>query len=460
MMNADENINQIRKGGQLRSWITDHAFFICISSFIVLKSIILLLYLSVFYYLGQPVGDNGYPRFHTGIDFFDLLGTRWDSNIYIPIAENGYIPINSPNDYRAWVFPPLYPILIRLLVLISPFEIPYTIAAVLVTNIFSVTSVITFFFMSRLYFDETNSVYASLLFSLFPPVFVFSTVAYSEPIFFTFGIASWYFFEKKRYSLSGLSLALATLTRYEGALLFFVYGGIFIGRNLSKKGVKSTLGCLLAIPLFPVILVIKGIINIWEALRSNLTTASWINTLQVKIQEKYTGSKNFNTKIFDLINFLEINLSWVLIWGVIPLIWLLHINAIAPLPLSEIRIRHWGARFEYPFAGFFDMISLGDIKWLIEKYSFVFLITIIGIFSVKKWPSFSLLIISQVLFYTSYIAGGWSIVRYIGSIFQTHIVLMDELSVSPKLYGLVLTLFILYSFKVLWSFTHWSIWLI
>ncbi|MFX0052370.1 MAG: hypothetical protein ACFE8U_13885 [Candidatus Hermodarchaeota archaeon] len=460
MINTDEVTIQIKKGDQIRSWIINHPLFICISSFVLLKIIILTLYMSVFYYLGDPVGDNGYPRFHTGIDFFDLLGTRWDSNIYIPIAENGYIPINSPDDYRAWVFPPLYPLFIRLLVLISPIEIPYTVSAVLTTNFFSITSVIAFFYMSRLYFNEINSICASLLFAFFPPVLVFSTVAYSEPIFFTFGIISWYFFEKNHFSLSSIALVLATLTRYEGAILFFVYAGIFVGRNLYKEGFKSTIGMLLAIPLFPILLVINTIKIVLKTLKSYPRGSSWTNKLLEKLQGKYPVNINVKNKFFEIIDFLNPNLSWILVWGVIPLIWLLHIDATAPLPLSKIRINHWGARFEFPFAGFFDMISLGDINWLIDKYTFVFLITIIGIFSMKKWPGLSALIISQILVYTSYIAAGWSIVRYVGAIFQAHIVIMDELKVSPKMYSLVLTLFILYGFKVLWSFTHWSLWLI
>lgn len=439
-----------KKEDDIKRWIVEHSFLTTMMLFIFIKLSMLIIFIEVFNSLGIPVGDNNYPRFHSGIEFFDLLGTRWDSNIYIPMAQNGYAPINSSTDYRAWVFPPLYPFLINLLVQISPINLHYTVSAVLVTNLFSIFSVIAFYFMARHYLDEIKTIYATLFFAFFPPVFVFSTVAYSEPIYLTFIILSWYFFEKKHYMLAGLFLAISTLARYEGALFFFLFAAVYFGRLVRARNKNQLKSSLLGIPLFPLVILCRAyyfILNRVKALKDKPTHNH---------EEEITPSNQF----IRFLDSLNVNLSWVLIWGIFPLIWLMHIDATAPYPLGELRRMFWGADFEGLFSGFFDMVKMKNIRWLLEKYSFVILIAIIGFFPLRKWPSFSLVILSQVLLYTSYSAAGWSIVRYIGSVFHPHIVLSDELSTSPKIFALILSLFLLYSFKVLWSFTRWSLWLI
>jgi hypothetical protein len=438
------------KEQRFKEWIIDHSFLTTMILFIFIKFTMLYIFIELFNSQGQPVWDNNYPRFHSGIEFFDLLGTRWDSNIYIPMAENGYAPINSYDDYRAWVFPPLYPFLINFLVQISPIQLHYTVSAVLVTNIFSITSVAAFYFMARHYLDEIKTIYATLFFAFFPPVFVFSTVAYSEPIYLTFVILSWYFFEKERYLFAGLFLAISTFARYEGALFFFLFAAVYLGRLLKANERGQVAGSLLGIALFPVVFLIKY--N--NIIRKRII--SLVEQLSNTKEEKDRTPERFK----QILESLNLELSYVLIWGIFPLLWLLHMDATAPHPLSELRVRHWGADFEGLFDGFFDMLEMGNIRWLLEKYSFVILIAIIGFFPLRKRPSFSLVILGQVVLYASYSAAGWSIVRYIGSVFHPHVVLSDELSNSPKIFILILSLFLLYSFKVLWSFTHWSLWLI
>ncbi|PWI47250.1 hypothetical protein CEE45_12705 [Candidatus Heimdallarchaeota archaeon B3_Heim] len=438
------------KEQEFKNWIREHSFLTTMILFICIKFTMLFIFIELFNLLGETVWDNNYPRFHSGIEFFDLLGTRWDSNIYIPMAENGYAPINSSTDYRAWVFPPLYPFLINILVQISPIELHYTVSAVIITNIFSVTSVMAFYLMARHYLDEIKSIYATLFFAFFPPVFVFSTVAYSEPIYLTFVILSWYFFEKQRYPLAGLFLAISTFARYEGALFFFLYAAIYLGRCIRERDERLFAGSLLAIPFFPVIILIKTTIIIRKRVLSFRKQLSLTYAEKIKSPEEP----------HQILDFLNTELSWVLIWGIFPLLWLLHIDATAPLPLGDLRKMFWGADFDGFFSGFFEMLGGGDIRWTLEKYSFVFLIAIIGFFPLRKWPSLSLSIIGQVILYASYSAAGWSIVRYIGSVFHPHVVLTDELSNSPKIFLLILSFFLLYSFKVLWSFTHWSLWLI
>ncbi len=460
-MDESVNLNNDHRDyiAEIQEWIRNHALLVTTLIFLTTKIIVLTFYITLFTQLGFTVG-NQYPPFHTGDTLVDLLGTRWDSSFYLIVAENGqYFDPERPDDTRVWNFAPLYPLFIRILMdfgKLFQIEIPVATAAVLVANFFSLTSTIAFFYLSRLYVNEEKAIGATLLFSFFPTVFVFSTVAYAEPVFLTFAILSWYFFEKKNYKFSGFTLALATLARFPGALIFFLYIPIYLGRKIKEKGWRNSLGCLLAIPLFPLLVVIRGFQQITFKLALSDKTASLINDLQ----QKLNLNEEKREKISQWIYFLDIGLSWVLIFGILPLGWIFFANITAPAPLSEITYSNWGAKFVYPFAGFWEMLDTGDIKWTLEKYLFVFFAIGMGLIVLKKRPSFSLLIIGQTLFYTGYTGiHAWGAPRYTGTIFLGPLVLAEELA-SNKMIAVVLSLFITYGFIALWQFCNWSIWLI
>jgi len=142
----DENIFQ-----KISSWIRHHSLITSLALFITIKSIILVIFLLLFEILGFSVGDFE-PKFHTNNTFFDLLGTRWDSYFYLVVAENGqYFDPTRPTDTRVWNFAPLYPFFIRIIIDIGHFfqiDIPVAVAAVIVANIFSLTSTFLFHLVS------------------------------------------------------------------------------------------------------------------------------------------------------------------------------------------------------------------------------------------------------------------------------------------------------------------------
>ena len=444
---------------EIEEWIRIHALIVTILIFLIIKIVVLTLFITLFNQLGFTVGTI-YPPFHTGDTLVDLLGTRWDSSFYLIVAENGqYFDPDRPYDTRVWNFAPLYPLFIRILMDLGKLfqiEIPVAAAAVFVANFFSITSTIAFFYLSRLYVNEEKAIVATLLFSFFPTVFVFSTVAYAEPVFLTFAILSWYFFEKEKYPFSGFSLALATLARFPGALIFFLYIPIYLGRKIKEIGWRNSLGCLFAIPLFPILVIIRGFHLISVKLVLSARTTSLIKDLQ----QKLSHNEERREKISQWIYFFDTGLSWVLIFGILPLGWILFANMTAPAPLSEITYSNWGAKFVYPFAGFWEMIASGDIKWTLEKYLFAIFFFGMGLVVLKRKPSFSLLIIGQTLFYTGYTGiHAWGIPRYTGTIFLGPLVLAEELA-SNKMIMVVLSLFLTYGFIVLWQFCNWDIWLI
>lgn len=451
----DENIFQ-----KISSWIRHHSLITSLALFITIKSIILVILLLLFEILGFSVGDFE-PKFHTNNTFFDLLGTRWDSYFYLVVAENGqYFDPTRPTDTRVWNFAPLYPFFIRIIIDIGHFfqiDIPVAVAAVIVANIFSLTSTFLFHLVSQLYLSEVKAISATLLFSFFPTTLVFSTVAYAEPVYLTFVIFSWYTFEKKRYATTGIMLALATLARYPGALIFFLYMAIYFGRKVRDQGLLQALGCLIAIPLFPLLALVNTSKFLYSVFKNQISAL-------LRIVGNFESLINLNpqqkVKISKLLHFLDIKLSSILIFGIIPLGWIYYVNITAPIPLAEVTYINWGAKFVWPLAGLFDMLAGGDVKWTLEKFSFAFLFLILGIGMLKKRPSFAVMIIGPTLFYSGYIGvHAWGIPRYSGTIFHGPLSLTEEI-ISPKIILLVLGFFLLYGFKILWSFTNWNVWLI
>ncbi len=445
----------------MTDWVRLHALIFTLTTFIFVKLILLGILLIIFTFFDFSLGDDIFPNYYTNNLLVDLLGTRWDSTYYLTIAESGryYDPYRLGSVSPIWNFPPLYPFFIRLVMnfgTLVNIAIPVATAGVLVANLFSILSVVCCFYLSRLYFGEGKAIGATLLFAFFPPVLAFSTVAYSEPVFLTFLILSWYFFEKEKYKSAGLTLAIATLARYPGALIFFLYIPVYFGRKIKERGFRSAMGCILAIPLFPLLVLISGIKRFLFTIDERLTSSvSWGDTWS-----NLKFSDHNREKIEQLLMFFDLNLSWVLIFGLIPLGWLYFINSLSPMPIDEVTTTYWGAKFLYPMAGLIEFLKGGDIKWTLEKYTFVFLFLTLGLFALFKRPSFSLLIIGQSLFYTGFTGNhAWAVPRYIGTIFLGPMVLAEEIS-STKLFILILELFVLYGFKILWSFCTRSYWLI
>ncbi|MFH0859934.1 MAG: mannosyltransferase family protein [Candidatus Altiarchaeota archaeon] len=156
------------------------------------------------------------------------LCCHWDSEHYLRISERGY------DSEMLYAFSPGYPMLIRI---VSFLVSDRLLAAVLISNFFSIASVMAFYFTARLYLTERESVYASFFFMLFPTVFVYGTVAYTEPMFLTFTILGWYFFERKKYLNAGSLLAAASLTRYSGLVLYPILSFLLVReRGLDFKG--------------------------------------------------------------------------------------------------------------------------------------------------------------------------------------------------------------------------------
>jgi hypothetical protein len=135
---------------------------------------------------------------------------RFDANIYLSIAERGYG--NIPGDTH---FPPLYPLLIRLL---APFFGNAFLAALFVSHLATL-------YMLKLLYDvfvqwgglETGR-RAVLFFIIYPASFFFFS-AYSEPVFIVTCLLSLRSMRTRSWAWAGFWTFCAILTRLQGAAL-------------------------------------------------------------------------------------------------------------------------------------------------------------------------------------------------------------------------------------------------
>lgn len=153
--------------------------------------------------------------------------SNYDGPIYLVIAKSlynlEYIKWNYqfplPLEYYAAHFP-LFPFLIRLFAIFMGF--PYAMLFVTVTASF----LATYFFYKfiRQYHEEKNSMFLTLVFSLFPARWlIVKSVGSAEPLFIAGIIASIYYFQNNKYLLAGIWGALAQLAKPPGILLFISY---------------------------------------------------------------------------------------------------------------------------------------------------------------------------------------------------------------------------------------------
>jgi len=137
------------------------------------------------------------------------LFNAWDSLQFPRIAMYGYF---HPN----YVYLPGYPILILLAGRLTG---NFWFGAFLITQLFALGSIVVFQLLAEEYMPSNQALYATLLMTAFPYISVFTTLGYSEAIFFFSTLSAWYFYKKGRILSSALLTGLASITRIYGLLI-------------------------------------------------------------------------------------------------------------------------------------------------------------------------------------------------------------------------------------------------
>jgi Gpi18-like mannosyltransferase len=169
-----------------------------------------------------PLSQNG----------METIVANYDGPLYMVVAKTLYnkVAITTnfqfplPAEYYTAHFP-LFPLLIKFFGVV----INYPYAMLIATVLSSILA--TYFFIKLIsqYVNKKDVVFMALLFSIFPARWlIVRSVGSADPLFVASIIGSLYYFKNKKYWLSGIWGALATLTKSPGILLFASYATYFI----------------------------------------------------------------------------------------------------------------------------------------------------------------------------------------------------------------------------------------
>ena len=161
----------------------------------------------------------------------------WDSAFFISIAENGY-PAWEGLNRRLYAFLPAYPALIRAVVYVLH---DYWLAASLCALVLGVASVVLFQMTAELYLPRRGALIATIVFTFFPYVFLFTSVAYTEPLFLFTTLACWLLHKKHHPFASAIFAIIATLTREYGILIIVPIAYDFIRTKQTRYILTLTL---------------------------------------------------------------------------------------------------------------------------------------------------------------------------------------------------------------------------
>lgn len=125
------------------------------------------------------------------------------------IAKTGY-------SYPAYAFFPAYPLLIRA---VSGPTGEYLMSSFAVSFVLGLVAIPLFQLLAEHYVTREEGVTVTLLFALFPPVFFFTSVAYTESLFTVAILGTWVLCLRKRYLPATVFAAIATLTKVYGLLI-------------------------------------------------------------------------------------------------------------------------------------------------------------------------------------------------------------------------------------------------
>lgn len=145
---------------------------------------------------------------------FSLTGS--DAVYYLGIASDGYHAGPVKEDYRDWVFFPLYPVAVRVASIVTLGDIG--LAAILVSNASFLAAMGVLFALSRRHMDHERSVRSVTYLAIAPGAVAF-TMAYGESLFLLLSVGAFLAAEQRRWAVMGVLCGLAALTRLPGALL-------------------------------------------------------------------------------------------------------------------------------------------------------------------------------------------------------------------------------------------------
>lgn len=179
--------------------------------FVVTRGALVLI--ALFLENSIPLGYHG-PSYATGPLMTSLTGS--DSVYLLGIAAEGYHAEPVQHAFRDWAFFPLYPLVTRLVSIVTLGDI--SVAGVLVSNLAFVAALAVLYRLTVIHLDHDRAVRSLAFVALAPGAVAFAT-AYSDSLFLLLAAGAFLAAEQRRWALMALLYGLATLSRLQGVLL-------------------------------------------------------------------------------------------------------------------------------------------------------------------------------------------------------------------------------------------------
>jgi hypothetical protein len=170
--------------------------------------------------------------------------TSWDGWYYLGIVRDGYQADPVSGAYSNIAFPPLYPMLVRLLSF--PIKGSEGIVAILVSNVAFLIALGLLVRLGTPYLGRRRATMAAGLLVIYPFASVFA-MAYTESLFLLLMVASFLAAERGHRAWAGIFLALTVLCRLQGIALILPLGIVMLRQDGWRP--HASLGWLLLGPL-------------------------------------------------------------------------------------------------------------------------------------------------------------------------------------------------------------------
>ncbi len=286
------------------------------------------------------------------IPFVNLFA-RWDTAYYAHIANYGY------SEDIFWAFPPLYPLLMRILNFFIPFDI--SLVGFILSNALFFGFVLYFYKLTAKIFGPKISFLSTALVSFFPSSIFFSAV-YAESLFLFLTVLSFYFFENRQTSKSVGAGFLAGLTKPFG----FLSGLIHLFNGIVKRSKKQILSGLI---IFSSILVFF--------LLGFLFTDNLFVFFDVKL--KYWDAGIFNNPLYSF--------TFLTLFQKIMLVFIVGLSATALIDF--FKNRKWYSNKQAKYYVFFIVLFLFYLNSPLESFTrFALAFMPIFWYLAKIWGSF------------------------------------------------------------------------
>ncbi len=198
---------------------------------------------------------------------------RLDTLYYLQIAAYGY-----SERYGVVVFPPLYPLLIRLVG--TALGGQYLLAALLISSVACVGSLVLLYETTAMAFDA-GSARRAVVYQVFFPTAYILIAAYAEPLMLFLMLLAFRWGRQGRWWLAGVAAFLATLTRLQAVVLVLPLTYMYLKRwGLSRRALRPE---MLALAAAPAAVLGYNLYLVWRGLPSVQTEFAryWYSTMSV-----------------------------------------------------------------------------------------------------------------------------------------------------------------------------------